>query len=77
MPLCRQACFLNKAFGPYVSSRLKDLDYAAVHCPVCEKACTDEACWLFQPMLLGSRDDMDDIVRAVGKIHDHRGELQR
>jgi hypothetical protein len=25
--------------------------------------------------LLGTRDDMDDIVAAFGKIHDHRAEL--
>ncbi|HUW35357.1 MAG TPA: DegT/DnrJ/EryC1/StrS family aminotransferase, partial [Planctomycetota bacterium] len=75
VPLYRQTFFQKKAFGPYMASR-HPVDYTSVHCPVCEKACAEEACWLTHPMLLGTRDDMDDIVRAVSKIHDHRKELQ-
>jgi dTDP-4-amino-4,6-dideoxygalactose transaminase len=43
-------------------------DYGSVHCPVAERACAEEAVWLFQTMLLGSRRDMDDIAAAVRKI---------
>jgi dTDP-4-amino-4,6-dideoxygalactose transaminase len=43
-------------------------DYGSVHCPVAERACAEEAVWLFQTMLLGSRSDMDDIAAAVRKI---------
>ena len=75
VPLYKQTFFQKKAFGPYMASR-HPVDYTSVHCPVCEKACAEEACWLTHPMLLGTRDDMDDIVRAVSKIHDHRKELQ-
>ena len=36
-------------------------------CPVTEQVC-QESVWLFQNLLLGSREDMDDIVEAVAKI---------
>ena len=38
------------------------------HCPVCERVCREEALWLMQQILLGSRQDMDDIIRAIEKI---------
>jgi dTDP-4-amino-4,6-dideoxygalactose transaminase len=40
----------------------------APHCPVTERACAEEGVWFFQTMLLGSNEDMDDIVTAVEKI---------
>ena len=36
---------------------------------------TREAVWLYQNMLLGEREDMDDIVNAIQKIYDHRKAL--
>ena len=36
-------------------------------CPRVEHACR-RSVWFYQSMLLGSREDMDDIVEAVGKI---------
>lgn len=76
IPLYRQPFFLQKAFGPYHASKRPNLDYAAVQCPVCEKACSEEAVWLFQSMLLGDANDVDDIVRAISKVYDHREELR-
>lgn len=37
------------------------------HCPANDRLC-EEAVWLFQTMLLGSRRDMDQIAEAVRKI---------
>ncbi|MFB0546991.1 MAG: DegT/DnrJ/EryC1/StrS family aminotransferase [Anaerolineae bacterium] len=37
-------------------------------CPVAERACCEEAVWLPQNVLLGTRQDMDHIVEAVAKI---------
>jgi dTDP-4-amino-4,6-dideoxygalactose transaminase len=37
-------------------------------CPVADRLCTQEAVWLTQNMLLGSQQDMDDVVRAIAKI---------
>lgn len=45
-----------------------EVDYSKVYCPVTEKACSEEAVWLFQSMLLGTEEDMDDIVNAICKI---------
>jgi dTDP-4-amino-4,6-dideoxygalactose transaminase len=45
----------------------KKIDYNKVKLPVVEKLCK-EAVWIKQSILLGSRQDMDDIVKAVLKI---------
>lgn len=39
-------------------------------CPANDRLC-EEAVWLTHSMLLGPRQDMDDIVKAVRKIHAH------
>jgi hypothetical protein len=49
-------------------------DYTATHCPQAEKALT-EVLWMMQTVLLGNRQDMDDIVAAIRRIKDHAGEL--
>lgn len=36
---------------------------------------TREAVWLFQNMLLGEKEDMNDIINAVQKIYDNRKQL--
>jgi hypothetical protein len=33
-----------------------------------ERLCAQEAVWFTQNMLLGSKDDIDDIVKAIDKI---------
>jgi dTDP-4-amino-4,6-dideoxygalactose transaminase len=38
------------------------------HCPVTERACTEEGIWFSQTMLLGSHKDMEGIVAAVRKV---------
>lgn len=74
-PLYREEAFHS---DPRVKAILKvhggGIDYAAFDCPVCERAC-GEAIWLPQPILLGSREDMDDIVRAATKIRENAAEL--
>ena len=42
--------------------------------PVTEKA-SSEAVWLTQSMLLGTKQDMDDIVTAVAKLWEGREQL--
>jgi dTDP-4-amino-4,6-dideoxygalactose transaminase len=49
-------------------------DYAEVDCPNTERACR-EAIWIPQNVLLGSREDLDDVARAFLKILDHKDEL--
>lgn len=50
------------------------LDYAKVHCPGVERVCK-EAVWFTQNMLLGTTEDMDDIVTAIKKIKDNAPEI--
>lgn len=77
VPLYHQRIFVDRVFGPYTGYRTTrpDLDYADVECPACEQACR-EGCWLTQSMLLGTREDMDDIVRGIRKVYARRDELQ-
>ncbi len=42
-------------------------------CPIAEHACYEEAVWLTQNMLLGTRGDMDTIVEAIAKIKSVKG----
>ena len=76
IPLYRQEIFTEKVFGPYTGYRQTrpNLDYAAVRCPACETACKS-ACWIAQSVLLGTRDDMGDVVRAIQKVYENREEL--
>jgi dTDP-4-amino-4,6-dideoxygalactose transaminase len=75
--LYAQPLFADRAFGPFGGARRgrAELSYHPAAFPVCEQACR-EACWLFQPMLLGTRKDMDDIVAAIWKVYTHREELK-
>lgn len=53
----------------------KQIDYFSVKAPVAEKACYQEGLWFPQYVLLGSREDMDDIVAAFEKLKDNLEEL--
>jgi hypothetical protein len=44
--------------------------------PNCEAICGSEGGWLYQSVLLGSQDDMDDIVRAFEKVYENRAALK-
>jgi dTDP-4-amino-4,6-dideoxygalactose transaminase len=78
VPLYEQPFIANKRFGPYAASIAGyDADIAAnaARCPATERACKAEALWLTQTVLLGSREDMDDIVNAVAKVYENRKAL--
>jgi hypothetical protein len=72
--LPRQPLFRNKAFGPYLSGVAAKLDYTKTNCPVSDLVC-EQSIWLGQELLLGSRDDIEDIARAFEKIYEHRESL--
>ena len=80
--LYKNPMFLNKQFingsFPLGTVYHDDIDYAAFEkkCPVSEQACNSEAIWLPQNILLGTQQDMDDVVKAVRKVLDHKNELQ-
>ncbi len=57
----------------YSPARLKSV-LDQIHCPENDRLCA-EAVWLTQTMLLGPRDDMDQIASAVRKIQKHAARL--
>lgn len=64
-PLYSQGAFrVDPATHPFAAQR----DYRAMVCPVAERVCAEEAVWLYQNLLLGTRADMDEIAAAVRKI---------
>jgi dTDP-4-amino-4,6-dideoxygalactose transaminase len=77
MPLYRQPLFNNAAFGPYSGCRFGAADKRPQRgeCPNCEAICSKEGAWLEQRLLLGDREDMDDIVAVFQKVHDLRGQM--
>jgi dTDP-4-amino-4,6-dideoxygalactose transaminase len=77
IPLYRQPLFVNRAFGPYTGYQnvRTDLDYRLSACPNCETICSAQGAWLEQRLLLGAREDMDDIAIAFEKIHVARKQL--
>ena len=66
----RKGQYRENAFRPSRDTHpfAGERDYAAVHCPVAERACSEEGVWLVQSLLLGTRRDMDDVVAAIRKI---------
>lgn len=73
-PLPDQPLFRDLAFGPYAPAARERRDYRERRCPVSEAIC-GESVWLEQSLLLGPRDDMDDIVRAFQKVYQYRDVL--
>lgn len=65
-PLYRQPLFQKKNFMCYAIPEYAD--YTAVSCPVTEKACYDEAVWIFQNAMLGTKQDMEKFAEAIIKI---------
>ncbi|MCC6389724.1 MAG: DegT/DnrJ/EryC1/StrS family aminotransferase [Bryobacterales bacterium] len=66
--LFRNPMFLDPALG------VDGEKYTAL-CPNSERACR-ETVWLEHRLLLGDQEDMEDIVRAVGKVHEARREFE-
>lgn len=73
--LPRQPLFLNQAFGPFLPGAAERVDYGLTRCPNSDLLCAEQCIWLEHRLLLGSREDVDDIVRAFDKVHEHRDAL--
>ena len=65
-PLYKQPLFQKKNFMCYAIP--EEVDYTKVCCPVTEKACYEEAVWIFQNTMLGTRQDMELFAAAIVKI---------
>ncbi len=75
IPLYKQPVFRDKSFGPRGRKVEIPVDYASMVCPETERACDEEAIWFTQTVLLGTKDDMDDIIEAIEKIKSHADEM--
>ena len=67
---------LSKAYRRIYPAKL--LEEWAEHngCPENDKLC-QQAAWLTQTMLLGSRGDMEQIASAISKVQSQAGELRK
>lgn len=68
VPLYKERVFVNRPKSHDLCQVSSLKDYSGVHCPVCERVCSEEAVWLYQNMLLGDEQDMADIATAIAKI---------
>ena len=75
LSLHHQPMFQKKAFGPYLAAEKKRLDYRKTQCPNSDRICREQGLWLEQSTFLGSRADMEHIVAAFAKVHEHRDAL--
>ncbi|MFC1729260.1 DegT/DnrJ/EryC1/StrS family aminotransferase [candidate division KSB1 bacterium] len=75
VPVYRQPVFLNGAFGPKGKPLSGFPDYNSISLPETELACASEGLWLTQNVLLGSEEDMRDIITGFEKLSDHAKEL--
>ena len=80
IPLYRQPLFLKGNFHPrgcpFTCPHYKGkVDYSSLFLPEAEKACAEEAVWLHQRLLLGTKRDIEDIATAIEKIRRYRDEL--
>lgn len=46
-------------------------------CPNNDKLCNEESVWLFQSMLLGSKEDMDDIASGIEKVYSNAEAIKK
>ncbi len=65
-PLYKQPLFQQKNFMCYAIP--EEVDYTNVSCPVTEKACYEEAVWILQHAMLGTKEDMEKFAQAISKI---------
>lgn len=65
-PLYKQPLFQKKQFMCYAIPEA--VDYTDVSCPVTERACYEEAVWILQHAMLGTKEDMEKFAAAIRKI---------
>jgi hypothetical protein len=65
-PLYKQPVFTNCKTGP---------DYTKVHCPVAEDMCYRSVIWFPHHFLLGTEEDMQDIIDIFVKIKENATDL--
>ncbi|MEW6457136.1 MAG: DegT/DnrJ/EryC1/StrS family aminotransferase [Acidobacteriota bacterium] len=75
LPLYKQPVFTSDEVRKEISMNNSKVDYSKIVNKTTEKACYEEAIWLSQRVLLGSKKDMDDIVEAIIKLKKNINEI--
>jgi perosamine synthetase len=77
MPYLNEA-FQSKNYQKMYTRRELDFDRYIKNnqCPESERLCDEEAIWFSQRMLLASKSDMDDIYKAVDKVHKNSAKIK-
>lgn len=71
---CLEDAFRSKAFQRIYPREKLERYQADNECAQCDRL-VQQTVGFHQAMLLGAREDMDDIANAVAKIYEHRGRL--
>ncbi len=77
MPYLNDA-FQSKNYKKMYSSEMLDFGKFVEknQCPMNTRVCNEEAVWIFQSLLLGSKSDMDDISNAIMKVQKSAGNIK-
>jgi len=77
MPFLKNA-FESKYYRKFYPKERLDYDtYAEENkCPLNEKLCNEQAVWIPQNILLGTKSDMDDIASAIEKIYHNAEQIK-
>lgn len=77
MPFLENA-FQSKNYKKMYPANMLDIKKYNEHnkCPANDRLCNEEAVWISQNMLLGSKSDMDDIAMAIEKIHNNADKIK-
>jgi dTDP-4-amino-4,6-dideoxygalactose transaminase len=68
VPLYKEGLFVRRAARQGTWCQIgRAIAYPSLHLPACEQVCTDTL-WLPQTLLLGTRQDMDDIAAVLLKV---------
>lgn len=80
-PMYRTSAFQTLNTSPRPENRFlsrlcneREIRYDQLHLPVVERLCTEEIVWIPHVLLLEGREQMDQIVSAIRKIHEHQNE---
>lgn len=60
---------------PAIANSIKDKAYKDLYLPETERACKEEGVWFSQNVLLGTKEDIDDIIIAIKKIQEYGNEI--
>lgn len=79
-PVHRQPFFQRRSFAAHgcpvdCPRHGAEVAYTGVEMPVADKICNEEGLWLFHAVLLGSEDDVRDVLRALTKVYENLDEL--